>query len=140
MASSQEQRKRRGQIAGTAMESAASAAGTAMSIFTAAAAANAIPVGGQIAAAGLAIAGLLTKIFVGRKMRKKEREKKAQESRDQKAQAAAKTQVQATRSAGIGLAGDAPVGTTAPVKPPETPSFSTYGGGNAPTVQPTGIS
>ena len=73
---------RKGAIASQAISGAGSgvATGTALAgVFSAAAAANAVPVAGQIASAGLAVAGLLTKIFVGRRQAKKEaaREKEA---------------------------------------------------------------
>jgi hypothetical protein len=109
----------------------------AQSIFMAASAANAIPVAGQFVSAGLAIAGMFVKIFAGRKAKKA---KEAKEKRT-KALSTASDAVQATRSAGggagVGLgSGSDPVGSTAPVSGPATPSFSTWGGGTAPSIQP----
>jgi len=116
--------------------SVASTAGLATSIFASAAASNAIPVAGQFISAGLALAGLLTKIFVGKKQKKEEARRKKQEERLDKAASA--TQVQATGGGGPGLGNaQGPVGATAPVQPPSVPSFSSWGGGSAPSVQPT---
>ena len=56
---------RGGQAATQSVELAST--GVATGLFIAAAAANAVPVGGQIAAAGLAIAAGLMKAFVGKK-------------------------------------------------------------------------
>lgn len=107
----------------------------AKSLFTAASAANAIPVAGQFASAGLAIAGLFTKLFGGRRRAKRQERKRQQEKRTNLAQEAAQTQVQATRSANVGQQTQGPVGATAPVQTSEAPAFSTYGGGSAPPIQ-----
>jgi hypothetical protein len=109
----------------------------AQTLFMASSAANAIPVAGQFVSAGLAIAGLFVKIFAGKKA-KKAKEAKAKR---EKALSTATDAVQATRKAGVGAgvglgSGSAPVGSTAPVSGPDAPSFSTWGGGSAPSVQP----
>ena len=106
------------------------------SLFAASSAANAIPVAGQFVSAGLAIAGLFTKLFAGK--RKKKKEAGQQEQQDRLDKAASATQVQATGGGGPGLGNaQGPVGATAPIQPPSVPSFSSWGGGSAPSVQPT---
>ena len=59
----------------------------ASSLFTASSAANAIPVAGQFVSAGLAIAGLFTKIFAGKRKEKKERAGREHRERLDKAKA-----------------------------------------------------
>lgn len=105
----------------------------AQSLFTAASAANAIPVAGQFVSAGLAIAGLFTKIFGGRRQAKKEAARKAREARVDTAKAA--TVGQADAGGGMGQLGSGTI-TTAPVQAPQAPAFNSYGGGSAPTIQP----
>jgi hypothetical protein len=119
----------------SAAEAERKSAIAAQSLFSASAAVNAIPVAGQFASAGLAIAGLFTKLFGGRRKRKKEQAQREKQQREELAKRAAQTQVQATASSGVGLGSEAPVGSTAPVSSPFSPSFSSYGGGAAPSVQ-----
>lgn len=116
-------------------EPGAKAQKAAQGLFTASAAANAIPVFGQFASAGLAIAGLFTKIFGGRKAKKKAAERKAQEKKLEQAKGAVNPQ--ANSSSGPGLAPSEPQAGTAVVNRAETPSFSSWGGGDSPSVQPT---
>ncbi|MDH3954189.1 MAG: hypothetical protein OEV03_08230 [Gammaproteobacteria bacterium] len=107
----------------------------AQSLFTAASAANAIPVAGQFVSAGLAIAGLFTKIFGGRRRKKKaERAEKERQRQDANKQNFAGGQSSA--AGGVGIGSGQQVGSTAPVHQASTPAFNSYGGGNAPTVQP----
>jgi hypothetical protein len=119
---------------------AAEVIGGAGSVFAAAAAANAIPVAGQFVSAGLAIAGLLTKIFVGRKQKKKEEAKKKKDT--QESTAADKLNASGGgEGGGVGLAktSESQI-SSAPVAPAIQPKFSTYGnapGQQAPAVQPT---
>jgi hypothetical protein len=106
------------------------------SLFQASAVANAIPVAGQFAAAGLAIAGLFTKIFGGRRRAKKE----AGERQEQQRQDKAKQSFGAAPAVGGQVAGQGQVQqtaqqVTAPVEAGQTPAFSSYGGGSAPPVQ-----
>lgn len=112
----------------------------AQSLFTAASAANAIPVAGQFVSAGLAIAGLFTKIFAGRKKKKREEREAAQRKKTAQASDAVKAGTQSGGSAGVGTgqegAGAAVAGSVAPVSGPAAPSFSSWGGGSAPSVQP----
>lgn len=109
----------------------------AQSLFTASAAANAIPVAGQFVSAGLAIAGLFTKIFAGRRKKKKEAARKKQQEDKQRASGAIKAGVQADSAGGLGQAqGPQSIAGTAPLQAPATPTFSTYGGGTAPSIQP----
>jgi hypothetical protein len=137
-----------GDVAGAAAGGIAAGAGfveanskkaniAAQSLFTAASAANAIPVAGQFVSAGLAIAGLFTKIFAGRKKKKREEARKAQEKKMSTATDAVKAGTQSGASGGIGTGseGGAP-GSVAPVSGPAAPSFSSWGGGSAPSVQP----
>lgn len=107
----------------------------ASSIFTAAAASNAIPIAGQFAAAGLALAGLLTKIFVGRKQKKKKEAAEAEEKRMD--QMKTSFTAQGGGGGGIGLSGGQSQQSTAPVARPQAPSFSSWGGGSAPSMQPS---
>jgi hypothetical protein len=109
----------------------------AQSLFTAASAANAIPVAGQFVSAGLAIAGMFVKIFAGKK-KKKQEERAAKEKKSMsQASTAVKAGTQSGGSGGVGIGeGQGPVGTTAPVSGPAAPSFSSWGGGSAPAVQP----
>ena len=129
-----------GAIAGIAGGIEAKSKGAAIasqSIFTAASAANAIPVAGQFVSAGLAIAGLFVKIFAGRKKKKREEAKAAQEKKMATATDAVKAGTQSGGSAGVGIGdGTGPVGTVTPVSGPAAPSFSSWGGGSAPSVQP----
>jgi hypothetical protein len=109
----------------------------AQSLFTAASAANAIPVAGQFVSAGLAIAGLFVKIFAGRKKKRREAREKAQREKMSKATTAIKAGTQSQGGGGVGIGeGKGPVGSTAPVSGPALPSFSSWGGGSAPSVQP----
>ena len=128
----------RGAVSNAALSTTSSVvatAATATSIFTAAAASNAIPIAGQFVAVGLALAGLFTKIFTAKKAKKKEMA--AAKRKEALGDVASKVNPQANRSSGPGLAPDSPVGTTAPVTPPQTPSYSTWGGGVSPSIQPT---
>lgn len=110
----------------------------AQSLFTASAAANAIPVAGQFASAGLAIAGLLVKVFGGKRKAKKRRKAAEIRGRQDKASAAAASSMQSSGAGGMGLAQGAQSQiSTAPVAPAVQPAFSSYGGGTAPSVQPT---
>lgn len=122
-------------MAGSAAQAEQRSNMAAQSLFTASAAANAIPVAGQFVSAGLAIAGLFTKIFGGRRRRKKE----AAAARERQRQDQVKAAFQPTqgghgggemKSSGLG-----PVGVTAPVQGPATQSFQSWGGGSAPSVQ-----
>lgn len=115
---------------------AAEAMGGAASIFTAAAAANAIPVAGQFVSAGLAIAGMLTKIFVGKAQEKKAKKLEARKKVTDKAKASHATQAQGGASGGVGKAsGQGPQQSVTPVSRPSGPAFSSYGGGSAPPIQ-----
>lgn len=103
----------------------------AKGLFTAASAANAVPVFGQFASAGLAIAGLFVKMFGGKKQAKKAKKKAAQEGRE--ADALAKQKMAPGGNPGAAQA-QQPVGTTAPVAPPHQSSFTAWGGGSQPNV------
>ncbi|MHC4933176.1 MAG: hypothetical protein ACYTGV_13400 [Planctomycetota bacterium] len=111
----------------------------AQTLFQASAAANAIPVAGQFVSAGLAIAGLFTKIFGGRRRRKR---REAQERRNKAAQESKAKQQGFMKPAAGGAAVGGRVNTgqamgLAPVQAPQAASFSSWGGGTAPSVQPT---
>lgn len=109
--------------------------GTAGSIFATAAAANAIPVAGQFVSAGLAIAGMFIKIFAGRKQKKQAEAKAKDEARRDQTKAAFTPQ--ANGPGGVGVSsGQGPAQGTAPVAAPNTTSFSGWGGGTNPSVQP----
>ena len=126
---------------GSLRDSGQGAEVAAKTLFTAASAVNAIPVFGQFASAGLAIAGLFTKIFGGRKRRKREAEKR---KRDELSMAAKSKQQGFSKGAGAGGAqvgggvnmGQG-LGANAPVTAPQSASFNYNGGGATSTVQPT---
>jgi hypothetical protein len=127
-------------IAGGIQANTKAANVAAQSIFTASSAANAIPVAGQFVSAGLAIAGLFVKIFAGRKKKRREEREAAQRKKTAQASDAVKAGTQSGGSAGVGTgqegAGAAVAGSVAPVSGPAAPSFSSWGGGSAPSVQP----
>ena len=109
----------------------------AQSIFAAASAANAIPVAGQFVSAGLAIAGMFVKIFAGKKKKKEEEAKKKKAEAMSRASTAVKAGVQSGAGGGVGIGdGSGPQGITTNASGPATPSFSSWGGGAAPAVQP----
>jgi len=108
----------------------------AQSLFTAASAANAIPVAGQFVSAGLAIAGLFTKIFGGQRKEKRRKRREARAERLAKASEASPMQSGGAGGVGLAQSGQSQIA-TAPVAPPIQPAFSSYGGGAAPSVQPT---
>lgn len=120
---------------------AATSIGMAGSIFAAAASANAIPVAGQFVSAGLAIAGMFIKIFAGRKKKKDAEKKRKQEAADQKLVNSMGEKGQDSANSGTvggaGAQGQQPISATARAAAPVTSSFQTWGGGNAPSVQPT---
>lgn len=126
-----------GNITSSTLGGAATAAGIASSIFAASAGLNAVPIAGQFASAGLALAGLLTKIFVGRRQKKKAKRREKEEARIDTASDAIQGSAQSDSAGGIGLPSNQPVGKTAPVNPPTTTSYASWGGGTAPTTQPT---
>lgn len=132
--------EQKGAIAGQALSTGASVAstvGAAVGIFSAAAAANAVPIAGQFASAGLAIAGLLTKIFVGRKQKKEAAAKEKRQGQLDKASEATKAAVVPDSASGVGQGPQESAVSTAPVRQPGAPTFSAYGGGPAPTMQPS---
>jgi len=125
---------------GSAAQAEARGGIAAQSLFTAASAANAIPVAGQFVSAGLAIAGMFVKIFAGRKKRKAEEAKRAREAADAKLVKSMNEKGQDSATSGtVGGAGSQgqPIAPTAQAAAPVTSSFQSWGGGSAPTVQPT---
>ena len=106
----------------------------AQSLFTAASAANAIPVAGQFVSAGLAIAGLFTKLFGGKRKAKRAAERRKLQERQAKASEAVTAQ-----SGAVGAGSSAQQGTVQNVTAPPTvssaPAFNSWGGGSAPPVQ-----
>lgn len=111
----------------------------AQSLFSASAAVNAIPVAGQFASAALAIAGMLTKIFAGKRKAKKRKGQEAESRKQAKAQEAVQPTFEGVSGTGLPQTADSQI-TTAPAVTPETPAFSSYGGGPAPSVQQQTIS
>jgi len=107
----------------------------AQTLFTASAAANAIPVAGVFVSAGLAIAGLLTKLFGGKRQKKRAEEREARQRVVDQNKAYFQPG-QSSTSGGIGVSSGQQIGSTAPVAQASTPVFNSYGGGSAPTVQP----
>lgn len=107
----------------------------AQGIFAASAAVNAIPIAGQFASAGLAIAGLFVKLFGGRRQRKREEAAlRAQEKRHTVEQrggnAPSAPAVQGGQQAQTSIV------PTTNFQGPPTPSFQ-GGGGQEPTISPT---
>jgi hypothetical protein len=127
----------RNQVAGAVAGGAASTAAITTGIFTAAAAANAVPVAGQIASGVIALGGLLAKIFVGRRQKKKEAARRAAQARE----AAARARIQPKAVAQTAtLGGGVPQQTVTPVRTAEipqvnSPTTSFSGVGQQPTVQ-----
>lgn len=111
----------------------------AQSLFSASAAANAIPVAGQFASAALAIAGMFTKIFAGKRKAKKREGQEAEARKQSKAQEAVQPTSEGVSGTGLPQTADSQI-TTTPAVTPETPAFSSYGGGPAPSVQQQTIS
>ena len=110
----------------------------AQSLFTAASAANAIPVAGQFVSAGLAIAGLFTKIFGGRRRKKKAEEAAAAQARtDENKKNFRVAPSGGGQTSGVVQAQQSIQPVTQPVTNAATPAFSSYGGGSAPPVQQT---
>lgn len=126
---------RGGQAATQSVELAST--GVATGLFIAAAAANAVPIGGQIAAAGLAVAAGLMKAFVGKKQ-----ERQAQQDAQNTAQ---RKQNVADVGQSIG-GGQAVMGggmpqqsqqATTNFQQPQAPVYDNYNSsGAAPTVTP----
>ena len=128
---------RGGQAAVQSVELAST--GVATGLFIAAAAANAVPVGGQIAAAGLAIAAGLMKAFVGKKQ-KREAERRAQATAQRKQNVADVGQSigggQAMLGGGVPQQQMQQQGPTN-VQQPQAPVYDNYNSpGAAPTVTP----
>jgi hypothetical protein len=121
---------------GTAAQATARSEAAAQTLFTAASAATAIPVAGVFVGAGLAIAGLFTKIFGGRKKRKREEAaRKAAEKRANMLSNYEKstiTQGDERTTGGAGVEKSILPG-GARVPSPPTPTFK-GGGGTEPTV------
>jgi len=127
---------RGGQAATQSVELAST--GVATGLFIAAAAANAVPIGGQIAAAGLAVAAGLMKAFVGKKQ-EREAERNAQATAQRK---------QNTADVGQSIGGgQAMIGGGVPqqqmqqgfgnVQQPQAPTYDNYNSsGPAPSVTP----
>jgi hypothetical protein len=127
----------RNQIAQGVAGGAAASASIITGVFAAAAAANAVPVAGQIASAAIALGGLLAKIFVGRKQKKREAARRKREA--QKATARARVQPKAVTQLAT-LGGAQPQQSiqparTAAVPQVNAPSTSFGGVGPQPTVQ-----
>ena len=80
---------------------------------------------------------MFVKIFAGKKEKKKKEAQERQAKATSQASDAVKAGAQSGGSGGVGTgSGQAPVGSTAPVSGPAAPSFSSWGGGSAPAVQP----
>lgn len=114
----------------------------AQTLFTAASAANAIPVAGQFASMGLAIAGLFTKLFAGKRKEKRGRAARQQETRSNQSAEILKgagraAGAAATSGTSTGRIPDSPVGATAPVAPTPQPSYSGWDARKQPTLEPT---
>lgn len=110
--------------------------GVSQGLFAASSAANAIPIAGQFVSAGLAIAGLFTKLFAGKKQRKKEEAARAAKAK----QAGIEQMGGNTPSAPATSSGQQAQQSIIPVTTnynlPQTPSFQ-GGGGAEPTISPT---
>jgi hypothetical protein len=127
--------QRRGNIANTAMGSAGTTAGVVTGIFAAAGAANAVPVAGQVAAAALALAGILTKVFVGRKQAREQRRKEAETRRVESNRQDVSPQPTQSLNVQGGVQAQQSIQQTAPVQEPFTPTLQYNDGGQQPTIQ-----
>ncbi len=127
MAGDANQRAQRGAIA-------AEVVGGAAGIFTAAAAANAIPVAGQFISAGLALAGMFIKIFAGRKAKKKAEKRAKESSHRDKIEGTVSDNVPKAPSAGGVPQQSILPGATVQAQAPSTPMFQGGGGTEPSTV------
>lgn len=115
----------------------------AQTLFTAASAANAIPVAGQFASMGLALAGMFTKMFAGKRKEKRGRAAKQEKKRTGQSQDILQGAGRAAGAAagGSGTIGgrvpDQAIGNTAPVAPVPQPSYSGWDARKQPSLEPT---
>lgn len=125
---------RGGQIAGDTVGIASTAVTSSM--FIAAAAANAVPVAGQVAAGILALGAGLTKAFAGKKRAREAQQREATRAAQQANIADVSRQPQGAQVAtlGGGMPHQAPMGTV-PVQTAQAPTLQ-YTGGQEPSVQP----
>lgn len=126
-------------IVNTTLSTAATTAGAVTGIFAAAAGLNAVPVAGQIVGAALALAGILTKIFMGKRQKKKrEAAEKRQTERDrQSTEFTQQREVGANSGLQAQAEGESLVGKTAPVTQPDAPSYGNWGVDRIAAVQTT---
>lgn len=127
---------------GALRDSGAGAEVASKTLFTAASAANAIPVAGQFVSAGLAIAGLFTKIFGGRRRRKRAAEQAARDEASMNAKGKMQgfsNATSATNTVGGSVNSGQAAGAHAPITQPQAASFNSWGGGSAPSVQQSAI-
>lgn len=110
--------------------------GVSQGIFAASAAVNAIPIAGQFASAGLAIAGLMVKLFAGKKQRKKEEARRAAEADRTKQETVVGNQAAPQSIQGGGLQATSALPSTTNFQAQSTPMFK-GGGGTEPTIAPT---
>lgn len=120
-----------GMVPGTESKKAQIAAKT---LFTAASAANAIPVAGQFVSAGLAIAGLFVKMFGGKKKAAAAKKKKEAKARLSEQVQGMKRNPGAEGAVTGGAMAQKPIGTTAPVDPAQQASFTGWNGAKEPGV------
>lgn len=106
----------------------------AQTLFSASAAANAIPVAGQFASAGLAIVGGLVKAFGGRRRAKREEAKRQREAKLKQA-AVQPPNVSDPLPGGVSQAPQSVQQQTAFAPNPEPPTFNQTAGAEQPTVQ-----
>lgn len=128
--------QRRGAISNTAMGGAAGTATAVTGIMAAAGAANAVPVAGQAAAAALALAGILTKVFVGKRQAKRQQAQEAAMRRQEANKRDVKPQPTQNLAVQGGAQTDQQIQTTAPVQAPQAPTLQYNDGGQQPTIQP----
>jgi len=128
--------QRRGAISNTAMSGAAGTATAVTGIMAAAGAANAVPIAGQVASAALAVAGILTKVFVGKRQAREQRNREAQMRRTEANRQDVKPQPTQNLAVQGGAQADQQIQTTAPVQAPQAPTLQYNDGGQQPTIQP----
>ena len=124
----------RGAKAASGLSGIGSAAGAMAGIAAAAGAANAVPIAGQVAAAGLAVAALFTKIFAGRRRARGEEARRKEQRRQDAFSTAARQQGQFGQGNTLGAAPSQSQQGLTPLPQPTHPSFSAWD--NRPAPQP----
>lgn len=131
-----ESAQRAGNIASTTSNAVGTTAAAVTGIFAAAGAANAVPIAGQVAAGVLALGGVLTKIFMGKKQARERRRLEAETRRKDANIRDVRPQPTENLAVQGGVPTDQRLQVTAPVQPPQAPVLQYNDGGQQPTMQP----